>query len=316
MAANVETDWDSFFSSESGLPPAVFPVVKEEEEETTESKWKVPDHCEGVWGKTWETELPARCKEEREDGKSGMVKLKGSEGENLPYYIPDSTLARLTVKELKKSVEYLGREEVAALKVRRRTLKNRGYAVQCRLRRQQYKDGLETQVRQLQEQLKKMEDERNFFREFYHNCCGQRHPLNLQMANNSNNYEAGDYKMQNGEDMSTDFDLSAGGYREDRTGKVGERFRGDQLVQELLAAGENPTALGVSWREEERGDNTGKLGPEKICKQQVGQSNGLKGLEAVGRLPASTFAVEEEAVREALGLRKVAAPHSLSLRQF
>jgi len=197
----------------------------------------VPAHCKGVWG------------EEREESESRMGKLmsKGSEGQNLPY-IPDNTLAQLTVKELNK--KNLGREEVIALKQRRRTLKNRGYAVQCRLRSQQYKDSLEMQVQGLQEQLKKCEDElratiqeRNFFRQYYHKCCGQRHPLNLEMVNN--NHEAGDYKRQNGDDMKIhpedfrrDFDLN-GAYRGDNTGKLGpaEMFRCDQ-EHKLLAAGE------------------------------------------------------------------------------
>ena len=131
----VETDWNSILSSETDLPPDVFSVVKEEER--TESRWNA-----------WGTGVPAHCKEEREE--SGMGKLP---------HIPDKALAKLTVKQLKKLMQNLGTEEVKALKQRRRTLKNRGYAVQCRLRRQQYKDSLEMQVRQLQEQLKKCEDE-------------------------------------------------------------------------------------------------------------------------------------------------------------
>ena len=40
--------------------------------------------------------------------------------------IPDETLQHLTVKELNKRVQNLPRDEVVALKQRRRTLKNRG----------------------------------------------------------------------------------------------------------------------------------------------------------------------------------------------
>ncbi len=40
--------------------------------------------------------------------------------------IPDETLQQLTVKELNKKVQNLARDEVVALKQRRRTLKNRG----------------------------------------------------------------------------------------------------------------------------------------------------------------------------------------------
>ena len=96
--------------------------------------------------------MPAHCKEERKESKSGMGKQP---------YIPDKTLAKLTVKQLKKLMQNLGTEEVKALKQRRRTLKNRGYAFQCRLRHQQYKDSLEMELQQLREQLKKCEDERN-----------------------------------------------------------------------------------------------------------------------------------------------------------
>ena len=129
-------------------------------------------------------------------------------------------------------MQNLGREGVIALKQRRRTLKNRGYAFQCRLRRQRYKDSLEMQLQQLQERLKKCEDklrvtlkERDFFRQCYHKCCGQRHPLNLEIVNN--NHETRYLKVKNGEDMKIDpeafpryFD-SNGGYRENNTGKPG-----------------------------------------------------------------------------------------------
>ena len=40
--------------------------------------------------------------------------------------IPDETLAQLSVKELNKRVQNFPREDVVALKQRRRTLKNRG----------------------------------------------------------------------------------------------------------------------------------------------------------------------------------------------
>ena len=169
----MDTDWHSFLSSESGGHPDVFFVVKkEEDEEKTKSRWRMPAPRKGVWG------------EERKENERRMSK-GSSESQNLPCYIPDNTLAQLTVKELDKEVENLGREKVRALKQRRRTLKNRGYAVKCRLRRQQYKDSLEMQVQRLEERLKKCEEERNFFREFYIKCCGQRHPLNLEMVNNN-----------------------------------------------------------------------------------------------------------------------------------
>jgi len=47
-------------------------------------------------------------------------------GSNPNDFIQDETLAHLTVKELNKRVSNLSRDEVVALKQRRRTLKNRG----------------------------------------------------------------------------------------------------------------------------------------------------------------------------------------------
>ena len=182
-------------------------------------------------------------------------------------------------------MQNLGREGVIALKQRRRTLKNRGYAVQCRLRRQQYKDSLEMQVRQLQEQLKKCEDERDFYLQYYQYYLS--HPYH--------NHEAGDYKRESVEEMKVDpvdlrrdlVDLNAGN-REGNTGKleIDERFGDDQLAEELVAAGEDPAALGVDWRK------AGRVEPDKqlVQEQQVGQSNGFGGLEAVGGLTVSSLA--------------------------
>ena len=51
----------------------------------------------------------------------------GSVGLGLPNdLIPDETLAQLSVKELNKRVQNLARDDIVALKQRRRTLKNRG----------------------------------------------------------------------------------------------------------------------------------------------------------------------------------------------
>lgn len=157
----------------------------------------------------WGTGVPTHCKwpEERDEMEPRGKGAKQGDPNN--FYIPDNTLASLTVKELNK--RNLGREEVIALKQRRRTLKNRGYAVQCRLRRQQYKDSLEMQVQGLQEQLKKTEEDlkhaahqRNFYKSFYEKCCGRVHnaniPLNLEMINN--NHEADFKRMNFGESLN------------------------------------------------------------------------------------------------------------------
>eukprot|EP00092_Neocalanus_flemingeri_P023400 GFUD01025371.1.p1 GENE.GFUD01025371.1~~GFUD01025371.1.p1 ORF type:complete len:263 (+),score=42.52 GFUD01025371.1:352-1140(+) len=183
----------------------------------------------------WGTGVPTHCKwpEDRDDLEPRGKVAKQGDPNN--FYIPDSTLAQLTVKELNK--RNLGREEVIALKQRRRTLKNRGYAVQCRLRRQQYKDSLEMQVQGLQEQLKKTEEDlkhtahqRNFYKSFYEKCCGRVHntniPLNLEMINN--NHEADFKRSENdlkihpvsADEFRREFELT-GGYGRTDSGKLG-----------------------------------------------------------------------------------------------
>merc|ERR1712130_832995 len=99
-------------------------------------------------------------------------------------------------------------------------------------------------------------------------------------------------------DFRRNFDLNG-----EYSGKLEIDEKGDGLAEELVASGENPNTLGVGWRKE-IGEETGKL--EKICKneQQLGQSNGFDGFEAAGRLPVRSL-VDEEAVRDALGIGKV-----------
>lgn len=71
--------------------------------------------------------------------------------------ISDDELVALTVKELNKMLKGLPKDEMIKLKQRRRTLKNRGYAANCREKRltqkeilEGEKDGLRAEVERLQ----------------------------------------------------------------------------------------------------------------------------------------------------------------------
>jgi len=161
--------------------------------------------------------VPHKWADEREELEPRLKKQAGVvDGNN--FFIPDHTLAQLTVKELNKRVsQNLGREDVIALKQRRRTLKNRGYAVQCRLRRQQYKESLEMEIQNMRDNMKKVEEEmknvikqRDYFHSFYERCCGSRvhqQPLNLDIStmNNINNNHDQDFKTARSE---IDFKMS------------------------------------------------------------------------------------------------------------
>ncbi|XP_062501752.1 transcription factor MafB-like [Corticium candelabrum] len=57
--------------------------------------------------------------------------------------IGDESLMKMSVRELNMQLKGVSKEEVLKVKQRRRTLKNRGYAQNCRTRRMQQKDELE-----------------------------------------------------------------------------------------------------------------------------------------------------------------------------
>lgn len=86
-------------------------------------------------------------------------------------YITDEELESLSVKELNRRLRSLSKSEAAVLKQRRRTLKNRGYAQNCRHKRVNERDelylevqDLRREVESLRQQLKKTRDERDIYK--------------------------------------------------------------------------------------------------------------------------------------------------------
>lgn len=73
--------------------------------------------------------------------------------------IGDELLTSLTVRELNKRLHGCPREEVVRLKQKRRTLKNRGYAQNCRSKRLQQRHELERTNRQLHGDLNRIKME-------------------------------------------------------------------------------------------------------------------------------------------------------------
>lgn len=89
--------------------------------------------------------------------------------------LDDDDLVALPVRELNKRLQGLTKDEIQRLKQKRRTLKNRGYAQNCRSKRMHHKTQLERsntslidQITALQRHVAMLTRERNYFKEQNH----------------------------------------------------------------------------------------------------------------------------------------------------
>ncbi|XP_064609245.1 transcription factor MafK-like [Liolophura sinensis] len=73
--------------------------------------------------------------------------------------LSDDELVALSVKDLNKMLKGMSRDEVAKLKQRRRTLKNRGYAANCREKRISQKEELEIEKEKLRAEVDRLQRE-------------------------------------------------------------------------------------------------------------------------------------------------------------
>jgi len=78
---------------------------------------------------------------------------------SLNKYIDDESLVCMSVRELNKRLHGIPKEDVQRLKQKRRTLKNRGYAQNCRTKRILHKTCLETENQTLEDELHSLRED-------------------------------------------------------------------------------------------------------------------------------------------------------------
>lgn len=98
-------------------------------------------------------------------GSSNISPRQSGPGSNMSYsgghddLINDDMLMSLSVRELNKRLHGCPRDEIVRLKQKRRTLKNRGYAQNCRSKRLQQRQDLEIMNRSLQGDIHRLKVE-------------------------------------------------------------------------------------------------------------------------------------------------------------
>ncbi|XP_060521298.1 transcription factor MafK-like [Cylas formicarius] len=100
--------------------------------------------------------------------------------------ISDDELVSISVRDLNRQLKLRGltREEIVRMKQRRRTLKNRGYAASCRIKRIEQKDELEVEKTQEWRDMEIMQEELGKMREEMINI-GNRYDALKQFAKNN-----------------------------------------------------------------------------------------------------------------------------------
>lgn len=108
--------------------------------------------------------------------------------------INDALLLQLPVRDLNKRLQGISKEEIARLKQKRRTLKNRGYAQSCRTKRMNQRIELENanqalvaELQTMKMELARVAQERDLYKQRCSALAVARESMNAAAANSSSN---------------------------------------------------------------------------------------------------------------------------------
>lgn len=113
------------------------------------------------------------------------IESRGGGGGSSDDLINDALLLQLPVRDLNKRLQGISKEEIARLKQKRRTLKNRGYAQSCRTKRMNQRIELENanqvlvmELQKIKAELSRVMNERDLFKQRYSAMAAARESMN------------------------------------------------------------------------------------------------------------------------------------------
>lgn len=132
----------------------------------------------------------SRSSNQSSNSSKSSVETNNSHGNSKrdPCDIDDVQLIQLSVRELNKKLNGCTKEDVVRFKQKRRTLKNRGYAQNCRTKRMEQKRNLEDKLKDQEKLIAQYQNELNRLKSELHMCemTNASRQIKLQSINEEN----------------------------------------------------------------------------------------------------------------------------------
>ncbi|XP_071092151.1 transcription factor MafB-like [Haliotis cracherodii] len=166
---------EEIINSVESAPPSVATSIADDEEDDDEDDDDDDDDLITDFDDI--SDVDEKVKKELDDSSQvpqSKSRAKHARGERATR-LGDEELVTLPVRELNRRLQGFPKDEVLRLKQKRRTLKNRGYAQNCRSKRLQHKYELENTNTTLQQQITSLQRQVNHLtreRDLYKQQCG------------------------------------------------------------------------------------------------------------------------------------------------